>query len=175
MNTRLPRTCRPGRDSLFAVRNSGRDSADSLLWKWGGAFATFDELSDPTSTAAYRLCVYSGPTSAVVYEATIAPGTQSWEASGPAPRRERGQEQYRYRDPSGAQAGIRTIRLTAGLGEAAMKLRGRGMNLSDPTLPLALPVTAEIDNGDNGICWRSTYDTSDVLSNGAHTFRAKAP
>lgn len=167
MNPPLPRTCRPARDSIFAVRNSGRDATDSLIWKWGGAFATFAVLSDPTSTAAYRLCVYAGPTSAVVAEATVAPSAQAWEASG--------QERYRYRDPAGTQAGIRTIRLTAGLGDAAMTLRGKGANLPDPTLPLLLPVRVEIDNGDSGICWGATYDGSDVLSNGTRTFRAKAP
>jgi cysteine-rich repeat protein len=167
INERPARSCGTAAESLFALRDSGNNEGDALVWKWRGGDATFAELSDPTTTAVYRLCVYAGATSAVIAEANVAPSAQAWDASG--------QRRYHYRDMGGSQSGIRSILLRAGQGDAAVSVRGKGTNLPDPSLPPLLPVSVELENQSSGSCWGASYDSGDVLANGTRKFRAKRP
>jgi hypothetical protein len=51
-------------------------------------------------------------------------------------------------------------------------MKGKGVNLLTPPLPLGLPVTAQLVNDSNSVCFESIYTTGAVVKNDANTFKA---
>jgi hypothetical protein len=50
----------------------------------------------------------------------------------------------------------------------------RTANLPDSSPgPFALPVTTQLVNGDNAICYEGVFDGADVIENEAEKFKAK--
>jgi hypothetical protein len=58
--------------------------------------------------------------------------------------------------------------------KAKALVKGKGAGLPDPALPLALPVTAQLFNGESGICWGASYDAPDLKKSTGELFKAKA-
>jgi hypothetical protein len=52
-------------------------------------------------------------------------------------------------------------------------VRGEGVDLPNPTLPLALPVTAQLLNSSNTICYTSSFAAA--RKNTPTLFKAKTP
>jgi hypothetical protein len=68
------------------------------------------------------------------------------------------------------------MKLKAGLdGKAKLQVKGRGSNLSVPTPPFALPVTAQLlaIDGSGTTCWQTIY--SAAMQNVGGKFRSKGP
>ncbi len=143
--------CRAAAVSSLVVRNDAKNINDVVKWKWNkGAASTLAELSDPTSTSAYKLCLY--PEAA----GTVSLGDQIILPSGP-PWQATGTKGYRYHDPMTSLDGVATVEIVAGVqGRARVYFKGKGVNLADTLLP-ATSYTIQLVDSQTGICWESVF------------------
>jgi len=54
-------------------------------------------------------------------------------------------------------------------------VKGKGAGLPDPPLPVTAPLTVQLVNGDNGLCWSASYTTAQLLTNSRALLKAKIP
>lgn len=157
-------SCRTAPKSTLHLRDDAEDSRDKLTWKWlKGEETMLEDLGLPTGTTTYSLCLYSGTSSALV----SIPAGSAWQTLG--------SKGFRFKDSSGALHGAQKVLLESGAtGKAKMLVKGKGSNLPDDLVPaLTPPVTAQLINDDNGICFESTFDSGDVIKNEPGQFKAK--
>ena len=165
--------CRQAIKSIFVVKDSSTDSRDKLIFKWvRGDQADKSDLADPTSTANYNLCVYTGATEDLVGDAQVGPSPILWTENSKG---------YIYRDLDGTQSGIQKIVLKAGAqNKTKAQVKGRGVNLPDlaealnSSLDLDPPVRVQLVNSDNGQCLESTFDAGGIRTNEPGRFKGKA-
>jgi len=166
--------CRTAVTSIFLIKNKTDDNKDKLIWKWIKGLATSQtEFADPTTTADYTLCVYSGASDDLVASVSVPPSNTLWTLLST--------KGYKYKDPAGSQSGIQKIILKGSTGnKAKILMKGKGIGLPDlpvadnPTLALDLPVLVQMVNTDNGLCFEAEYDSADVKKNVPEKFKAKA-
>ena len=162
-----PRTgCRAALKSSLAIKDTADDGKDKLIWKWLKGDATVQgDFGVPTGTAAHTLCLFAG--TAALASLDIPPGA-NW-----APISDKG---YKFKDPTGAPDGVNKSILKGGIaGKAKALVKGKGANLPDPLgAALPLPVTAQLVNDANSICFEGIYDALDVKKNDGEKFKAKA-
>lgn len=164
--------CRqPGAASPLALRNDVADTRDSLTWRWNrGAATTFAELGDPVTDDPYAFCLYDG-TGALVLDAVAPPGDlcgtrPCWKTVGPAS----GPRGWLYADRYLTPDGVSRLQVTAGdAGKAKATVAAKGSTLGAPSLPLTLPVRAQLQT--TGVCFEASY--ASAQANGPVTFRAK--
>jgi len=151
---------------VLLVDNNGNDAKDKLSWKWGAGQATsLEDFGVPAGTTNYALCIYAA--GSLIDEPEIAANFYLWSPLGT-----RG---YQYKDPAGTSDGIRKLRLQSGAdAKARILIKGKGMNLPDPTLELPLPVTFQLVNSSN-ICFEAVYDSPAVDNNNKARFKAGVP
>lgn len=158
--------CRTAGKSMLLLKNKSDDAKDKLVWKWlKGAATTLGELGMPTGTTNYTLCLYSGTSSAAV----AIPAGASWQALGT--------KGFKYKDSTGTPDGAQKATLKSGAAAKAKALvKGKGANLPDllGAPALALPVTAQLVNDTNNVCFEGVFDSGDVLKNDPALFKAKA-
>jgi 6-phosphogluconolactonase (cycloisomerase 2 family) len=143
------------------------DAARALLvWKWVKGDATVtSEFGTPSPSVTF--CLYDA--TGLLMTTLLPPGgtcagRDCWRSSGT-----RG---FRYRDRELTPDGVGKAVLRAGApGFAKVAVTLRGTNVPAPTLPLVLPVTAQLQSAD-GACWSATYGTAS--SNDGETFAARA-
>jgi hypothetical protein len=157
--------CRPaGKASLLLRR--GRDATkDKLKFAWanGPPFSQAD-LADPTDATTYAVCLYDVKGSVLV--ARVAPGS-GWKAlktSG-----------YKFKDKTGAGGGVtKLLAKTSPNGRAKLVVKGKGASLDGPeNLPLAAPVTAQVENLDTGLCVGSVFEAGEIKKSTDALFKAK--
>jgi cysteine-rich repeat protein len=156
--------CLTAAKSLVRISQSSDGSRDKLLWKWGrgDAFAQAD-LGDPTSSARYALCVYAGTASALIADAALPPGP-SWSA--------RGTKGYRFKGTS--PDGLSLAILQGGaIGKSRALVRGRGVALPHPTLPLTYPVIVQLKREGSPFCLESPFTLANETRNDTTQFKAK--
>jgi hypothetical protein len=100
-------------------------------------------LGVPTATTNYALCIYAA--NSLIEEPEIAAHPTLWEADGT--------EGYKYKDPTAMPDGIRKVRLSV---DSKVRVQGKGVNLPDPVLDLALPVTVQLVNSSD-VCFEGVY------------------
>ncbi len=145
--------------SVLQLKNNATDSRDSLSWTWpkGEATATAD-FGDPLNATSYSFCVYDASAgapslvlSATAPAAATCPAKPCWKVTGTTG--------FKYADAKLINGGLKTITLKAGAaGAAKVTVKGKGVNLGMPALPLAqdTTVTAQLVNSD-GTCWEAQY------------------
>ncbi len=124
----------------IGVGSEGR--LDRLVWRWKASNAVAVDL---TPRAAYALCVYDGAglvASALAPTGTTCGRKPCWRATGNG---------FRYSDKR-ASTGV----TRATVSSRGASLAARGPTLGVPILPVAMPLTVELVNGD-GTCWTSTF------------------
>lgn len=138
---------------------------DKVTWKWlKGQATTKADFGDPSTSAAYAFCLYDQ--GGLRLAATIPPGgtcsgIPCWRASVSG---------YSYKNKARTPDGIFTLRLTQGLnGRSSIKLKGSGIDLQAPALPLAPTVTAQLKG--NGTCWDVAFSSPTVTT--VAKFKAK--
>lgn len=160
--------CRGALKSILLVKNQSGDSdKDKLLWKWvKGDTTMLADFGSPSTTTQYTLCVFAGTSPAVTVE--VAPSASLWSPVGT--------KGLKYKDLNRTSNGVGKVLLKAGAaGKAKALLKGKGVNLPDPPVgPLALPVTAQLVNSTNSVCYEGVYDTPDIIKNETEKFKAKA-
>jgi len=159
--------CRAAERSRLVISHSTKHAKNRLSWAWlHGAATTLEELGGRTGSTGYALCIYAGMSTAAIAEADIPPSPTLWRPEGTTG--------FRYRDPSRSSNGIREAILKAGrAGQAKAVVRGRGGDLPDPPAgPLPLPVTVQLVNSVNPVCFEGVYDATVAKRNDAETFKA---
>jgi hypothetical protein len=167
--------CRTAENSIVFYKDRPNDATDKLLVKWTGAqSASQPELGDPTTTADYELCLYTGPAATLLLEAAVPVDPDKWETLGT-----RG---YKYRDAEADADGAQKILLKGSDSDNTRILwKGRGSDLPDldaGTLPLGsgdFPVLVQLMNVDNGVCFETSFEAGDALKNSDDSLKLKAP
>jgi cysteine-rich repeat protein len=129
------------------------DLKDQVKWKWTrGAVTPKLDYGTPLTTTDYRLCIYAN--GALVSRTHIPAGgvcltKPCWKETKVG---------YVYKDKEATPDGITGLTLKEGLvpGKAKISLKGKGVNVDTPDLPLALPVTVQL-RAANGVCWESVH------------------
>ncbi len=159
----------------FRFREAANPNQSTLAWLWTkGVETTREDLGDPLTDTDYALCVYDASANPQPIMSARAPaggtcGTAAipcWrEIGGPGPPVE-------YYDSLATSDGLMRVRLKPGAeGKARVIVGGRGAALSLPELPLALPVTVQLQ-ASTGECWTASYEAF-VRMNADGTFRAR--
>jgi cysteine-rich repeat protein len=161
-------TCRSALKSVLVVKNPPGDSTkDKLIWKWMKGDATMlADFGSPSTTTEYALCLYTGISSAAIVE--VPPSATFWTPIGT--------KGFKYLDPDRTVNAVGKVLLKQGAaGKAKALLKGKGVDLADlPGGPLGLPVTAQLVNSTNAVCYEGVYDTLDVIKNETEKFKAKS-
>jgi len=153
------------------LKDKTPDTGDSFGWKWlRGEEIALAALGDPLATTSHRACVWDGA-SAVVFDAQIPPGgtcgtNACWKSLGA--------NGFKYIDKAATQAGIQKVVLKPGAaGSAKAIVKGKGIGLAMPDLPLAMRVTAQLI-ASSGECWTATFETGGLKTNVDAEFSGKA-
>lgn len=161
--------CRDAGKSILLVKNDNSDDTkDKLIWKWiKGDMTDINDFGAPTGTTAYALCVYTGTSAAAIIDADIAPSATFWTMTATG---------FKYKDPGGMSDGITKVILKSGAqGKAKALVKGKGGNLPDPPAgPFAEPITAQLVNSSNNVCYQGVYSGGAIIKNEDEQFKAKA-
>jgi hypothetical protein len=167
-----PVSCRTAAKNKLLIKNKTDDTKDKLVWKWTkGDGTTQGEFGDPTVSATYALCFYSGATPTLIGGTSIPPAGGKWSAIGT--------KGYKYKDPAGTNDGITKIIVKGGAaGKSKALVKGKGANLPDfdTDLPVAasdLPVIVQLRNNASGVCWGGSF--ANPKKNQLDQFNAKNP
>jgi cysteine-rich repeat protein len=148
----------------------GKDGKARWSWEHGPATECAD-FGDPVADTSYDLCVYDalGDGSYRLATSLHVPATSSWVTPDGC--------SWIYKDKTGANQGVRTVRLRSGTDErASIAVSARGAKL-----PLPAPISAEQFFAmspdvtvqlfsDSGFCWQSV--TTEARRNSASVFRS---
>jgi hypothetical protein len=155
--------------SKILIKDTTPDDVDKAIWKWikGQAVATAD-FGDPLATDDYAFCVYDN-TGLVMEMAAPAGGTcgtrPCWKALNG--------KGFKYVNKLGTPNGMTKLLLKAGgAGLSKVVMKGKGVNIPIPTLPLTLNVQAEI-RGANGECWSTIHTLTGTTRNDGTQFKSK--
>jgi len=88
--------------------------------------------------------------------------------------RARGPRKFAYGDEAGTPSGMIALEAKAGAsGQADIRVRAAGETLTLPTMPLGLPVRAQLVSS-TGICWESVFTSSHTRGNDDGVFQSKS-
>jgi hypothetical protein len=75
---------------------------------------------------------------------------------------------FKYSDGAAAADGMRKIVLRGGeVGSSKLQVKGEGVQLGDPPLPLAVTLSGirvQLTNQSNGVCWESEFPLSSITA-----------
>jgi Trypsin len=150
--------------SRLVVENPSNDRRDTMHWTTTRLPIATTELGDPRTETDYEICVFDTEDGApqVALDMRIPAGA-GWKKT------RRG---LTFRDKSASNGGIRALRLTAGRTTGSIRVRGAGLNLPTPELPLVLDPRVRIQIGNGSACWEA--DFSRTRQNRSGQFRAKS-
>ena len=170
------RTPSVGQKAFLMLKDKAPDDAKDLLqWKWiKGSSTAKADFGTPLTSTSYQLCIYNGAPIRIL-DATIPAGGVCG-ASNPKPCWKDKTHGFDYKDKDLTPDGIEQLKLKEGAsGKAQIILKGKGLLLDDPAIPVTLPVTVQLRNNTSSICWEAVYSTP--LKNTAGPpgqFKAKA-
>ena len=124
--------------SVVFVKDHTDDAKDRLVWKWLKGTTTLAQIGDPVSGGeSYAVCLYDG-TDTLLLQQQVLPGgacngRPCWKAL-----RAGG---YRYRNRATNSDGVLLLKMKEGTDRAKVLVRGKGVNLSPPSVPVTQPVT----------------------------------
>ena len=147
--------------SRLVVRNMANDRRDAMKWTATQLEVRDSDLGDPATTA-YEVCVFDqqSGTPRLALDARVPPGS-GWQRTA---------RSLTFRDHAASNGGIRALRLKTGATNGSIHLRGAGLNLSTPQLPLDPRVIIQVGNAD--ACWEA--DFSRTQRNRLRQFRARS-
>jgi hypothetical protein len=156
--------CTPSTTSRLLLTDKSNDSRDKLVWRWRNGIVDPMDVGDPVAASdRLDLCVYDG--NGYLVGGGLPPGSPGWSQSGAS---------LRYKDDAALAPGFRKVKVkTATLPKGLILARGKGVYLRTPTLPVTLPVTAQLKNDATGACWESVLGPAEVVKNEAGRFVAK--
>lgn len=125
------------------------------------------DLGDPLATSAYSLCLHDDQAdgSRLLFAARVPAGG----TCGPRPCWQRTSKRVSFRDATGIHDGL--TKITGNPARGTLQLVGSGPHLATSTLPLPVPLTAEI-RVEGGACWQVPIAPADIRRNDAARFDA---
>jgi len=150
--------------SSLALKVATTPERDSLSFSWRGTTIPVADFGDPTTSTDVRLCVYASAglvLDAVAPAASTCDGTPCWVVTNTTG--------FRYTDPDASSEGLRRVVLRAGT-NPKIAVNGRGPRLTPPSLPLSLPVTAQVQ-AENGNCWSAEFPAASQSTRGLRAVR----
>jgi cysteine-rich repeat protein len=155
--------CKAAMSSTLVIKGRQRQTYVEIHY---GDSTTQAEFADPTTNATYLFCVFAGTANASVASANLPPDATHWEATSKG---------FSYRDSAAAVDGISRVKLLASDADATkIILKGKGAALNVATPPYDFPITAQLLNHQSSVCWKATYNPSDVRTNDAGKLKLKA-
>jgi len=164
--------CHVNAKSKLILKDKEQDAKDLVGWRWkSGDLTDKSQFGDPVmGGTAYAFCLYDevNGSAQLVLEAKapsagICDGRDCWRGTRTG---------YRYGDTDLTPDGLKIIKLrAANPARAKAIVKGRGLNLQMPTLPLAgTRVTAQLINTE-GECWSAEF--TEPKKNKKNAFKAK--
>jgi hypothetical protein len=156
----------PRRGELL-LGDSASDDRDRLRWRWvGGGAPAKTSFGNPLSVTGHALCVYDA--GGLRLRATAPPGgacagRACWKES---------RRSFRYVDNELTPDGVQKMTLTPGP-TAKLGVKGRGVRLDMPRLPLGSPVRVQLQRSDAAACWEASY-SGRPIRNDAARFKARS-
>jgi hypothetical protein len=152
------------------LKDKTPDFKDQLAWKWlKGAVTAKTDFGDPTAMDMYDLCLYDAGgialTARIPAGGVCAKNKPCWKEAKTG---------FAYKDGALTPNGVEKLQLRAGgeAGKAKILVKGKGDLLQMPDLAaLVLPVTVQLVNRGNGVCWQAVY--SGALKQDETQFTAK--
>lgn len=162
----------PGK-AVLKLEENADPAKRKFLWQWMKGTAEKTNFGNPvTGTSALSLCVYDDD--ALKLEAGVA----AQGTCGDQPCWQETSTGFKYKHKAGNSAGITQVVLREGEGNAKIAVKGKGANLSLPTLPLSqaaeVRVQLVIDPGTGPVCWESTF-APPAIENDTMQFKDKTP
>jgi hypothetical protein len=159
----------PGKGTV-QLKDKTPDKRDAVNWKYiKGAATTVGDFGAPLTSTNYTFCVYD---SSAAPQPVLLAHIPSGGTCGTKPCWKTVKGGFKYNDKLFTPDGIQQLLLKSGAAtKAKIILKGKGVDLPMPSLPLTTPVTVQIKN-DAGVCWEAKYSTS--IKNLVEQFRAKA-
>jgi hypothetical protein len=155
--------CTAAGSSKLLLTNKDDDARDKLVWRWKNGVLDPAELGDPTASDRIDVCVYDG--NGYLVGGGLPSGAPSWSATASG---------VLYKDAAALAPGLHKLKVkTTTQPKGLILARGKGSYLRIPSMPLTLPVTAQLKNDDTGKCWESVLDSTDVVKNDAGKFVAR--
>ena len=162
--------------SQLQIIDRSPDDRDALSWKWlKGSVTTKADFGEPTISDDYQLCIYDGASSLILAATIPAGGVCGTTTLKPCWQEK--SSGFTYKNKARTPNGVEQLMLKQGLtdGRAQIALKGKGVNLGDPQLPIVQPVTVELHRT-NGPCWSAVYSAPATKNLGppAGQFKDKA-
>lgn len=158
-------SCRTAaKGKLTISQDPADDSKDTFLWKWSrGQATTQTDLGAPLSATDYDVCIYASST-APLAALSVPADPMLWQTTGAT-----GTKGFRFDDADGLSSGVTKVLLVSSATDfARIQVKGRGALLPHPTLGnLPVPITVQLQRSDSGLCFESTFDLNDVITNTA--------
>jgi hypothetical protein len=152
------------------LKDKSPDKKDGFTWKYiKGAATTLADFGDPLTATDYTVCVYDASARAqpILFARAPAGGT-----CGTKPCWKAIKGGFKYNDKLFDPDGLQQVQLKSGIAtKAKIIVKGKGVDLPMPSLPLTTAVTVQIKS-ENGVCWEAKY--SAAQKNLPAQFRAKA-
>ena len=163
--------CQPAatQKALLRLRKGTTPAAATLLWKWvSSGTVDLSNFGNPSTTTDYLLCLYdaAGEKFSGEVPAGGTCGTNPcWKALGTVG--------FKYAYRVGTPNGLTKVLLKAGTaGKGKIGVQGADTNLAFPTLPLTMPVRAQLRQSGSSACWEATY--GQAITNSPTEFKAKS-
>ena len=155
------RTPAVGQKAFLLLKDQLDDNKDKLIWKWlkGSATAKIPDFGTPVTTTDYLLCVYDG---GGFLTSALAPADGLCNAASPTACWADKPTGFKYKDKDLTPAGLQQILLKEGIAtKAKIIVKGKGLNLGMPSIPVTQPITVQLLNGD-GVCWEAIYSAPPI-------------
>jgi hypothetical protein len=135
----------------LTMRKNADPSRSRWGWKWKGGTIDATEVGDPTGETDMAVCLYDAVGNLVGGD--VLHGAAEWRPVN------RG---FEYKDKLLTRHGLQKIRIRTGTPSlnAYVQAKAKGTGIGNPTLPVTLPVTAQLVNLDSGKCWASQFATA---------------
>ena len=162
---------KPGK-ALLALKDTSTNTGDRLSFAWSnGQTTAVGDFGDPLATVDYALCLFDAGGALLLPPLTAPAGG----TCGAKPCwKKLGRNGFRYENPLRDPDGTDTVMLRAGAqGKAKAKFDGKGAHLPPLGLPLALPVTAQLQ-AENGQCWAAGFSAAGVRNSDAGRFKGRS-
>jgi cysteine-rich repeat protein len=156
--------------SVLSVRSASNAAADRLSWRWKSAGAVPVELfGDPDLGDDITLCLYGATGQRSQFTAPgggTCAGQSCWATINGG---------FSYDDRELSPMGVKKVKLKSGDGPGRAKLivKGKGTNLTLPSLPLILPARVQLRSA-AGVCWDARYQPIAVRRNDPGSFSGKS-
>jgi cysteine-rich repeat protein len=144
----------PGKSSLTIGRDALDPADDSVRWKWKSQTPVdLNEFGAPAVSTELTLCIYDGDglvLSSTIPAAGTCNGKPCWEVKT---------KNATFSDKSAAADGITSLKVKEGK-TGQIQLRGKGLGLGAPGLPLSGSASVRLIRSDGTPCWEAAFSQS---------------